>query len=162
MILNLQTFTLFHVLVSLIGIISGLVVAGGLAGGRRLGSWASLFLVTTIVTSVTGFGFPSNAVLPSHVVGALSLVVLLAVVVAQAKGLAGVWRRVYTCGVVAATYFNSFVLVVQLFRRLPELNTLAPTQSEPPFAIAQLLVLASFVWLGIAADKGVRSASLSR
>jgi hypothetical protein len=154
---NLQTFTLFHVLISVVGIISGLVVAGGLASGRSLGSWTAVFLVTTILTSVTGFGFPSNALLPSHVVGAISLVVLLAVVVAQAKGLAGVWRPIYTSCVVAATYLNSFVLVVQLFRRIPDLSDLAPTQAEPPFAVAQLFVLASFVWLGVAANAGMRS-----
>ena len=158
MAFSLQTFTLFHVLVSLAGIISGLVVAGGLAGGQRLGGWAPVFLVTSIATSATGFGFPSDALLPSHIVGIISLVVLAAVLVAQIKGVAGVWRRVYAAGVVAATYLNSFVLVVQLFRRLPSLSELAPTQSEPPFAISQLLVLVSFIWLGVAANAGSRSA----
>ena len=160
--LNLQTFTLFHVLVSLAGIISGLVVAGGLAGGRLLGGWAGLFMVTTLATSVTGFGFPFDALLPSHIVGIISLVVLAAVIVAHAKHLAGPWRRIYASGIVAATYFNCFVLVVQLFRRVPDLSALAPTQSEPPFAIAQLLVLASFIWLGVAANAGVRTAILAR
>jgi len=157
-VLNLQTFTLFHVLVSLAGIISGLVVAGGLAGGRRLGGWAGVFMVTTLATSVTGFGFPSDTLLPSHIVGIISLVVLAAVIVAQVKDLAGPWRRIYASGIVAATYFNCFVLVVQLFRRVPDLGALAPTQSEPPFAIAQLLMLASFIWLGVAANAGIRSA----
>ena len=158
MAFDLQTFTLFHVLLSLAGIVSGLVVAGGLASGRRLGDWAAVFLVTTAATSITGFGFPSSALLPSHVVGIISLVVLAVVTVALTRKLVGPWRRIYSSGVVAATYLNSFVLVVQLFRRLPDLSELAPTQSEPPFAIAQLLVLASFVWLGVAADSGVRSA----
>jgi hypothetical protein len=157
--LDLQTFTLLHVLVSLVGIISGLVAAGGLASGRRLGGWAAVFLVTTAATSASGFGFPSNTLLPSHVVGVISLVVLAIVVIAHAKGLAGPWRRIYAGGVVAATYLNSFVLVVQLFRRLPDLSQLAPTQSEPPFAIAQLLMLACFVWLAITADSGIRSLS---
>jgi hypothetical protein len=161
-VLNVQTFTLFHVLVSLAGIISGLVVAGGLAGGRRLGGWAGLFMVTTLATSVTGFGFPSDTLLPSHIVGIISLVVLAAVIVAQVKDLAGPWRRIYASGIVAATYFNCFVLVVQLFRRVPDLSALAPTQSEPPFAIAQLLVLASFIWLGVAANAGIRTAVLTR
>jgi len=84
-------------------------------------------------------------------------VVLAAVLVAHVKQLAGPWRRVYASGVVVATYLNSFVLVVQLFRRVPDLETLAPTQSEPPFAIAQLLVLASFIWLAVAANAGIRS-----
>ena len=160
MALNLQTFTLFHVLLSLAGIVSGLVVAGGLASGRRLADWAAVFLVTTAATSVTGFGFPSSALLPSHIVGGISLVVLVVVLIAQIKGLA--WRRIYSAGVVAATYLNSFVLVVQLFRRIPDLAALAPTQSEPPFAIAQVLVLASFVWLGIAANAGMRSVVTDR
>jgi hypothetical protein len=155
--LSLQTFTLFHVLVSLAGIISGLVVAGGLAAGQRLGAWAAVFLITSVATSVTGFGFPTDAVLPSHIVGAISLVILAGVLVAQVKHLSGPWRRVYASGVVAATYFNSFVLVAQLFRRLPDLSALAPTQSEPAFALSQLVVLASFVWLGIAANAGSRA-----
>jgi hypothetical protein len=159
---NLQTFTLFHVLLSLAGIVSGLVVAGGLASGRRLADWAALFLVMTAATSITGFGFPANALLPSHVVGALSLVVLAGVLVAQLKRMAGPWRRVYSAGVVTATYLNCFVLVVQLFRRLPDLADLAPTQSEPPFAISQLLVLVSFIWLGIAADSGIRATPAAR
>jgi hypothetical protein len=159
---NLQTFTLFHVLLSLAGIVSGLVVAGGLASGRRLADWAAIFFVMTAAANITGFGFPASALLPSHIVGIISLVVLAVVLVAQIKRLEGPWRRIYSAGVVAATYLNSFVLVVQLFRRLPDLSELAPTQSEPPFAIAQLLVLVSFVWLGIAADSGMRTASHSR
>ena len=157
MAFNLQTFTLFHVLVSVAGIVSGLVVAGGLASGRRLGVWATVFLVTTAATSVTGFGFPASALLPSHIVGVVSLIVLAVVAFAHIKRLAGPWRRIYAVGVVAATYFNSFVLVVQLFRRVPDLMELAPTQSEPPFAVAQVLVLALFVWLGVAADSGIRA-----
>ena len=150
---TLQTFTLFHVLVSLAGIISGLVVAGGLAGGQRLRGWAAVFLVTTVLTSVTGFGFPSDTLLPSHIVGAISLAVLVVALAAQIKGL----PRIYAAGVVVATYLNCFVLVVQLFRRIPDLAALAPTQSEPPFAATQLLVLVSFIWLGIAANAGSRS-----
>ncbi len=152
-------FTLIHTVVSLVGIVAGLVVAGGLAGGRLLDRWAVVFLVTTIATSVTGFGFPFVTLLPSHIVGIVSLVVLAAVVLAQyVKHYAGAWRRIYSWGVVLATYLNTFVLVVQLFRRLPALIVVAPTQSEPPFAITQLLVLALFVWLGLAADKGFRPA----
>ena len=162
MMFSLQAFTLFHVVVSVAGIISGLVVAGSLAGGRRLGGWGAVFLVTTLATSVTGFGFPSQDLLPSHVVGILSLVILAGVVIALVKQVTGAWLRVYAAGVVAATYFNTFVLVVQLFRRLPDLSQLAPTQSEPPFALVQLVVLGIFVWLGVAADAGARSASARR
>jgi hypothetical protein len=151
-------FTLIHVVLSLVGIVAGLVVAGGLAGGKLLDRWALVFLVTTVATSVTGFGFPFVTLLPSHIVGIVSLVVLAAVVVAQyVKHFAGPWRRIYTAGVVLATYLNSFVLVVQLFRRLPALIVAAPTQSEPPFAITQVLVLALFVWLGVVADRGFRA-----
>jgi hypothetical protein len=152
-------FTLIHVVLSLIGIVAGIVVAGGLAGGKLLDRWAVVFLVTTVATSVTGFGFPFVTLLPSHIVGIVSLVVLAAVIVAQyVNRYAGVWRRIYAGGVVLATYLNTFVLVVQLFRRLPALIVTAPTQSEPPFAITQLLVLALFVWLGVAADRGFRPA----
>ena len=120
---------------------------------------AVVFLVTTIATSATGFGFPFVAFLPSHAVGIVSLVVLPIVIVAHyVKHFAGAWRRTYVVGVVFATYLNVFVLVVQLFRRLPALVVAAPTQSEPPFAITQLLVLALFVWLAVAADKGFRPA----
>jgi hypothetical protein len=151
-------FTLIHVVLSLVGIVAGLVVAGGLAGGKLLDRWALVFWVTTVATSVTGFGFPFVTLLPSHIVGIVSLVVLAAVVVAQyVKHFAGPWRRIYTAGVVLATYLNSFVLVVQLFRRLPALIVAAPTQSEPPFAITQVLVLALFVWLGVVADRGFRA-----
>src|SRR2546426_801635 len=143
-------FPLFHVVVSLVGIVAGLVVGGGLVGGKLLDRWAVVFLVTTVATSVTGFGFPFVTLLPSHIVGIVSLVVLAAVVVAQyVKHFAGAWRRIYAGGVVLATYLNTFVLVVQLFRRLPALIVSAPTQSEPPFAITQLCVLALFVWLGL-------------
>src|SRR2546425_6839314 len=160
MIFGITKFTLIHVVLSLIGIFAGLVVAGGLAGGKRLGRWALVFLVTTILTSVTGFGFPFVTLLPSHIVGIVSLVVLAAVVFAQyVNRFAGGWRRVYSAGVVLATYLNTFVLVTQLFRRLPALMAVAPTQSEPPFAITQLLVLVLFVWLGIGADRGFRGAA---
>src|SRR2546422_10658411 len=154
-------FTLIHTVLSLVGIVAGLVVAGGLAGGKLLDRWAVVFLVTTVATSATGFGFPFVPLLPSHIVGVVSLVVLAAVIVAQyVQHFAGAWRRTYAAGVVLATYFNTFVLVTQLFRRLPALIVAAPTQSEPPFAITQLLVLALFISLGVAADRGVRAAPI--
>lgn len=159
MIFGLTMFTLIHTVLSLIGIVAGLVVAGGLAGGKLLDRWALMFLVTTALTSITGYGFPFVTLLPGHIVGAISLVVLALVIVAQyVKHFARGWRRIYAGGVVLATYLNTFILVVQLFRRLPALLVAAPTQSEPPFAITQTLVLALFVWLGVAADKGFRMA----
>ena len=159
MVFTLITFTLIHVILSLVGIVSGLVVAGALTAGVRLGRWSLLFLVTTIAANATSFGFPFVTLMPSYFVAVLSLIVLLVVVVAEyVKRLAGGWRRTYVIGVVTATYFNFFVLVTQQFRRLPALMAAAPTQSEPPFAITQVLVLALFVWLGIAAVKGFRAA----
>lgn len=161
MLVTVTTFTLVHVVVSLVGIVAGLIVAGALASGRRLSGWGLLFFLTTVATSASGFGFPSDVFLPSHAVGIVSLVVLLAVAIADyVKHLSGGWRRVYAGGVVVATYLNVFVLVVQLFRRLPALMELAPTQSEPPFALTQALVLVLFAWLGIVADRGFRNARL--
>jgi hypothetical protein len=161
MIFGLTTFTVIHVVLSLVGIVAGLVVAGGLAAGRRLNGWAGVFLVTTALTSITGFGFPFTGFLPSHAVGIVSLVVLAVVIVAQyIKHLDGAWARIYGGGVVLATYLNCFVLVTQLFRRLPALIVAAPHQSEPPFALTQVIVLALFVWLGVAADKGLRAAPM--
>ena len=157
---GLAIFTLIHVLLSILGIFSGLVVVGGLVAGKRLDGWAGVFLLTTAATSLTGFGFPFVKFLPSHAVGIVSLVVLPVVIVAHyVKHFAGAWRRIYVVGVVLATYLNVFVLVAQLFLRLPALRVAAPTQSEPPFAITQGLVLALFVWLAVAADKGFRPAS---
>ena len=159
MIFDLPTFTLIHVLISVVGIISGLVVVGGLMAGARLEGWTALFLVTTTLTSVTGFGFPTAAVSPAQIVGGLSLVVLAACLAARYwMKLAGGWRTTYVVTAVVATYLNVFVLVVQLFAKTPALAQLAPTQQEPPFALTQALVLALFVWLGWAAVRGFRAA----
>jgi hypothetical protein len=150
-------FTLIHVVISVLGIIAGLVVVGGLMAGARLHGWTALFLVMTILTSVTGFGFPFTKVSPAHVVGALSLVLLAVCVAARYwKQLQGGWRTTYVITAVAALYLNVFVLVVQLFVKTPPLAALAPTQKEGPFAVTQLLVLALFVWLGRAALRGFR------
>ena len=155
--MSIATFTLVHTVLSLVGIFAGLVVAGGLVTGTRLDRWAAVFMVTTVLTSVTGFGFPFDKVLPSHVVGIVSLVVLAAAIVADyVKHRAGAWRTTYAVGVVLATYLNVFVLVAQLFKRIPVLFLLAPTQSEPPFALTQGLVLVLFIWLGGTAVKGFR------
>jgi hypothetical protein len=163
MIFGITTFTLIHVLLSLVGIIAGLVVAGGLVAGKRLDGWTGLFLVTTVLTNVTGFGFPFVTFLPSHGVGILSLVVLPLVIVARYwKHLAGAWRGVYVVGTVLALYLNVFVLLAQLFLRLPALIVAAPTQTEPPFLVTQLVVLVLFVWLGRAAVKGFRAESVAR
>ena len=157
MIGGLTTFTLVHVVLSIIGIFAGFIVAGGLIAGKRLDGWTGVFLVTTVATSVTGFLFPFVTFLPSHAVGIISLVVLAVVIVARyVRHLAGAWRRIYVAGTVVALYLNVFVLVVQLFRRLPALVVAAPKQEEPPFLLTQLLVLALFAWLGRVAVKGFR------
>jgi hypothetical protein len=162
MLFGITTFTLIHVVLSLVGIVAGLVLAGALIAGRRPERWALVFLVTTLATNVTGFGFPFTTLLPSHFVAILSLVVLATVIVAHyVKHFAGRWRATYAIGAVLATYFNVFVLVNQLFRRIPALIVAAPTQSEPPFALTQLIVLAVFIWLGVAAVKGFRAAPAS-
>ena len=161
MIFDITTFTLIHVVLSLIGIFAGLVVVGGLVAGKRLDGWTGVFLVTTVLTNVTGFGFPFVTLVPSHIVGILSLVVLAIVIVARYwKHLAGAWHGVYVVGAVLALYLNVFVLLVQLFRRLPALIVSAPTQKEPPFLVTQLVVLALFIWLGWAARRGFRAESV--
>jgi hypothetical protein len=152
--MKLATYTLLHVVISLVGIGSGLVVLLGLLNGKRMGGWTGLFLAATIATSLTGFGFPVEHFLPSHGVGIISLVALaIATFALYARNLAGGWRRTYVITSVMALYLNCFVAVVQSFEKVAPLRALAPTQSEPPFAIAQLAVLALFVWLGIAAAR---------
>jgi hypothetical protein len=156
--LGITTFTLLHVLVSLVslvGLVAGLVVVGALISGRHLGGWTTTFLVTTVLTNISGFGFPVPRFLPSHWVGVVSLLILpVAILALYGKRLAGRWRTIYVVGAVAALYLNAFVLVAQLFQHTPALRALAPTQRELPFAATQLFVLAMFVVLGRAALAG--------
>ena len=155
--MSIETFTLVHTAISLIGIVSGLVVVYGMLGGKRLDGWTALFLLTTVLTSVTGYLFPFEHLLPSHIVGGISLVVLAVALLARYSfHLAGVWRRTYVLTAVMALYLNVFVLVVQSFLKVPALHALAPAGKEPPFAVAQLIVLAVFIWLAIAAVKRFR------
>lgn len=148
----LPVFTIVHVAISLIAIASGLIVLFGMLASNRLVGWTGLFLFTTILTSVTGFMFPISGFTPGLGTGAVSLVVLaLALVALYGKHLAGAWRWIYVAAAVAALYFNVLVLIVQAFQKLPMLKPLAPTQSEPPFLIAQSAALAIFVVLGIVA-----------
>jgi len=158
MIFGIITFTVIHVVLSLVGIVAGLVVAGGLVAGKRLDGWTGLFLATTVLTNVTGFFFPFTTFIASHGVGVISLLILPVVIYARyAKNLAGAWRRVYVAGAVFALYLNVFVLVVQMFRRLPALLASAPTQQEPAFLVTQLGTLVLFGWLGWAALNGFRT-----
>jgi hypothetical protein len=152
MSLGLTIFTLVHVVISLIGILSGLVVASGFLTAKRLDGWTPTFLGSTVLTSVTGFLFPFHGLLPSHVVGLISLVILaLAIFARYGRELAGAWRTTYVLTAMLALYLNVFVLVVQLFQKVPALKAVAPTQTEPPFKVAQIAVLVLFVMLTILA-----------
>jgi len=148
----LTIYTLIHVIISLAGVFSGFVVLFGLLAGKRLDGWTALFLTTTVLTSLTGFFFPVHHFMPSHVVGILSLVTLAVAIYARyARHLAGVWRKTHVITAMVALYLNVFVLIVQLFMKIPALKALAPTQTEPPFKLTQLAVLALFIVLTIAA-----------
>lgn len=148
----MDTFTIIHVIISLIAIGSGFIVLFGLLTGKRLDSWTAFFLAMTIATSVTGFFFPFHGFTPAIGVGIISLVVLaIAIVARYARHLAGAWRWIYVVSAVVALYLNFFVLIVQSFQKIPALKALAPTQSEPPFLVAQVLALLLFVVLTILA-----------
>ena len=129
----------------------------GFLTGKRLDTVTGIFLVTTVLTSISGFGFPFEHLLPSHKVAIISLVVLAVAIPARyVFHLAGAWRSIYVIGAAMALYLNVFVLIVQLFMKVPALNALAPTQSEPPFLVAQTVVLLVFVGLTILAAKKFR------
>jgi hypothetical protein len=150
--MSVPAFTLLHVIISLVAIGSGLIAVGGMFAAQRLPLTTALFLVTTVLTSVTGFLFPINGFTPGLGVGIVSCVILaIALVARYVKRLAGASRWIYVVTAIAALYLNVFVLVAQSFFKVAALNALAPTQSEPPFAIAQVSVLAIFVLIGIAA-----------
>lgn len=151
----MPAFTLVHVVLSLVGIGSGLIVMYGMLRGKRMDSGAALFLATTVLTSVTGFFFPFHKITPGIVVGVISLIMLAVAIVARyAKHLQGGWRSTYVITAAVALYLNVFVLVVQLFQKVPDLKALAPTQSEAPFVVAQVVVMAIFlVWTIFAVKK---------
>lgn len=154
----LSAFTLFHVVLSLVGIGAGLVVVCGLLTSKPLEGWTTLFLITTVATNVTGFLFPFHGFKPSHGVGILSLILLaIAIFARRARRFEGAWGRTYAVSAVLALYFNVFVLIVQLFLKVPSLKELAPTQSEPPFQVTQLAVLVLFVALTVLAAVRFRS-----
>lgn len=148
--MSLQWFTLFHIAISLVGIATGFVVVGGLLSSWTLPRWTAIFLATTILTSATGYFFPVDRVLPSHVVGAISLAVLAVTLFARyGRGMAGSWRWIFVVTATISLYLNVFVLIVQMFLRFPAMSALAPTQKEPPFAIVQGAVLLAFVVIGV-------------
>ena len=151
---GLAAFTLFHVALSLVGILAGLVVVFGLIAGKWLKGWTGLFLTTTLATSATGFLFPYHGFKPSYAVGIVSLLVLAITMFAfYGRGLAGAWRRTYVISAVISLYLNVFVLVAQLFMKVPALKALAPTQSEPPFLATQVVVMVVFIVLGFLAGR---------
>jgi hypothetical protein len=158
--LSTSTFTLVHVVISLIGIFTGLIVVLGMLGGKRLDALTAIFLTTTVLTSVTAFGFPIHKIGPPHIVGAISLVILaFALLGRYAFHLRGAWRWIYVVTAVIALYLNVFVGIVQAFQKIPDLKALAPTQAEPPFAIAQLAALVIFILLAIFASLRFRPAT---
>lgn len=157
--MTLSTFTAVHVLISLIGIGSGLLVVYGLLTAKRFDGATAIFLAFTVLTSLTGFLFPFTHLLPSHIVGTISLVVLAVALLARySQHLAGAWRWIYVVCAVLALYLNVFVLVVQAFLKVPAVHALAPTQTEPPFLMVQLVVMAIFIVLCIFAVKKVHVA----
>lgn len=155
MILGMTAFTFVHTVISLIGIFSGLFLVYGFIAGKGLKHIAALFLATTTATSISGYFFPFHGVTPGMIIGAISLVVLAVAIYARyGRHLAGGWRRTYVISSVFALYLNCFVLVVQLFEKVPSLRALAPTQSEGPFKIAQGTLLLLFIALGFFSVKG--------
>jgi hypothetical protein len=154
---GLAVFNLVHVAISLVAIGAGFVVLFGLFAGKRLDGWTALFLVTTVATSVTGFFFPVHDFMRSHGVGIISQLVLsLAIFARYGRHLAGAWCSIYVVTAMISFYLNVFVLFVQAFQKIPALKAMAPTQSEPPFLVTQLIVLVIFVVVTVIATKRFR------
>ena len=150
--MSVQTFTILHVVISLIAIASGIIVVIGMFGSQPQPRWTALFLATTVLTSLTGFLFPIKGFTPALGTGIISCVILaIALFALYGKHLMDAWRWIYVVTAVAALYLNVFVLIVQSFLKIPALRPLAPTQSEPPFLIAHAAALGLFVVFGIIA-----------
>jgi len=148
----LQIYTVIHTLISLIAIFTGPIVLFGMIGGKRLDGWTKWFLITAVATTITGFFFPFHGFTPAIGLGIISLPFLALTIFARyPKHLAGSWRWIYVIGAVICLYFNLFVAVVQAFDKIPALHALAPTQSEPPFKLTQLVVLLVSALLAIIA-----------
>ncbi len=146
---GLLAFTLFHTAISLVAIVAGFVVVWGFIASRYLKGWTDVFLATTAATSITGFFFPFHGIKPAHILGIISLLVLIPTVLAYRRRMVGHWRWIFVMGGVVSLYLNFFVLIVQAFEKVPALHALAPTQSEPPFQVAQGLALVFFIVLGV-------------
>ena len=159
----MKTFTQIHDAISLLGILSGFVVMVGLIKAKRLDSWTAVFLASTLATSVTGFFFPFHGITPGIIVGIISVVLLVGAIIAKYfGGLLDRWRLLYVVTAMIAFYLNVFVLIAQLFQKVPSLRVLAPTQTEPPFLIAQVSTLVIFVALTITAAIKFRLPGMSR
>jgi len=158
--MSTQVFTFLHVILSLAGIAAGLIAILGFAGNRLSPGLTAFFLVTTALTSITGFLFPFHGVTPGIVLGVLSMIVLLLAAIALYGGkLDGGWRGTYVINTTLALYFNVFVLFAQLFAKVPALKAIAPTQSSPAFGVTQLGVLVVFIVLAIRSFRGFRRPS---
>jgi hypothetical protein len=150
--MSLETFTILHVVIGLIAIVTGFVVVIGMIDGKRLPGWTALFLLTTVLTSLTGFLFPFGGITPGIIVGILSSVLLVAALFAlYIRHLTHAWRWIYALTAIAALYLNVFVSIAQAFQKIPFIRALAPTQSEAPFLIIQGLALGIVTVLGILA-----------
>jgi len=148
----LQIYTIVHTLISLVAIFTGVVVVLGMLGGSRLNGWTKWFLITAVATTLTGFFFPFHGFTPAIGLGLISLPFLALTPFARyPKHLSGAWRWIYVIGAVICLYFNLFVAVVQSFEKIPALHALAPTQTEPPFKLTQLIVLVLSILLAIVA-----------
>ncbi len=147
--LSFETFTQLHVIISIIGIVSGLVVVWGMLESKKLASWTAVFLAFTVLTSITGFPLPPFGFDPPRAIGIISLVLLAGAILGYyVFRLRASWRWIYVVTAVTSLYLNVFVFVVQAFQKIAFLQPLAPTQSEPPFVVAQAIVLALFAGLG--------------
>jgi hypothetical protein len=150
--LSPEGFLLLHVAISMIGIFTGFIVMGGMYASNKLPLWTAIFLVTTILTSVTGFLFPVTIFTPALAVGILSMMILVVALLAlYVYRLAGWWRFAYVAAALTALYLNFFVFMVQSFQKVTFLQHLAPRQAEPPFIITQSVVLLMFLVLGVIA-----------
>ena len=158
----LHIYTIIHTLISLVAIFTGIVVLFGMLAGNRLDCWTKWFLTTAVLTSVTGFFFPFHGFTPAIGLGIISLPFLAITIFARySKHLAGAWRWIYVIGAVICLYFNLFVLVVQLFEKVPALHAMAPTQTESPFKLTQFVVLMLSTVLAIVAVIRFRPESAS-
>ena len=159
----LQIYTIIHTLISLVAILTGFVVLFGLLTGNRIDGWTKWFLISAVATTVTGFFFPFHGITPAIKLGIISSVVLVITIYARyAKHLAGAWRWIYVVGASVTLYFNVFVGIVQSFEKIPALKAMAPTQSEPPFKLTQLVVLALFVILTLVRSDQIPTRADSR